>query len=68
MPMIDLKDTHGNSKWIHVFPFHSIELARSYVNHSSVSLRIVKADANLYWVCTPDDAAWAISCGYQEVK
>ena len=68
MPMIDLKDRDGNSRWIHVFPFNTINLARSYVKHSSVTLRIVKADAQVYWVCNPEDADWAITCGYEEVK
>ena len=68
MPMIDLKDKDGNVRWIHVFPFSSLDLARSYVNNSSVPLRIVKGDYPVYWVCNTEDGDWAIRCGYKEVK
>ncbi|UCF84214.1 MAG: hypothetical protein JSV50_00855 [Desulfobacteraceae bacterium] len=68
MPMIDLKDKDGNVRWIHVFPFSSLDLARSYVNNSSVPLRIVKSDYPVYWVCNTEDADWAIRCGYKELK
>ena len=68
MPMIELKDTKGNTRWISVFPFNSLELARSYVKNSSVPLMIVKGDAPVYWACSPEDAEWAIVCGYEAVK
>lgn len=68
MPMIDLRDAKGNTRWISVFPFSSLELARSYVKNSSVPLRIVKGDAPVYWVCSPEDAEWAIACGYQVIE
>ncbi|MEA3361348.1 MAG: hypothetical protein U9R17_18345 [Thermodesulfobacteriota bacterium] len=68
MPMIDLKDKHGNVQWISVLPFNSLDLARSYVNNSSVPLRIVKGEHPVYWVCNIKDAEWAEKCGYKEVK
>lgn len=68
MPMIDLKDKDENVRWISVLPFNSLDLARSYVNHSSVPLRIVKGEHPIYWVCNPEDADWAEKCGYEEVK
>jgi hypothetical protein len=66
--MIELKNTKGNTRWISVFPFNSLELARSYVKKSSVPLRIVKGGAPVYWVCSPEDAEWAIECGYQAIE
>ena len=68
MPMIDLQDNEGNVRWITVFPFNSLDTARSYVKHSSVPLRIIKGNRPVYWVCSPEDAEWAIKCGYIEVK
>ncbi|MGD8961893.1 MAG: hypothetical protein PVH43_05230 [Desulfobacterales bacterium] len=68
MPMIELADKDGNTRWITVFPFNSLEAARSYVAKSSVALKIVKGDQPVYWVCNPEDAAWALECGYQEVQ
>ncbi|MBW2488299.1 MAG: hypothetical protein JRE72_12800 [Deltaproteobacteria bacterium] len=68
MPMIELADKQGNTRWITVFPFNSLEAARSYVVRSSVVLKIVKGDAPVFWVCNPEDAEWAIKCGYQEVQ
>jgi hypothetical protein len=68
MPVIDLKDKDGTVKWISVFPFNSLDLARSYVKNSSVPLRIIKGEQLIYWVCNPEDAAWAEKCGYKEVK
>ena len=68
MPMIDIKDKDGNVRWITVFPFNSLDLAHSYVKHSSVPLRIIRSDSPIYWVCSPEDAEWAIKCGYKEVK
>ena len=68
MPMIELADKNGNTRWITVFPFNSLEAARSYVANSSVALKIVKGDQPVYWVCSPEDAAWALECGYQEVQ
>jgi hypothetical protein len=68
MPMIDLEDKDGNVRWINVFPFSSLDLARSYVEKSSVPLRIVKGNHPVFWVCNPEDAAWAVKCGYKEVK
>jgi hypothetical protein len=68
MPMIDLKDKEGKVRWINVFPFSSLELARSYVQQSSVPLKIVKGDKPVYWVCSPEDAAWAVDCGYREIN
>jgi hypothetical protein len=68
MPMIDLKDKDGNVRWISVFPFNSLVLAHSYVKNSSVPLRIMKGEDPIYWVCNPEDAAWAKKCGYKEVK
>jgi hypothetical protein len=68
MPMIELADKEGNSRWITVFPFNSLELARSYVAKSSVVLKIIKADPVVYWVCNPGDAEWALKCGYQEIN
>jgi hypothetical protein len=67
MPMIDLKDKDGNVRWISVFPFNSLDSARSYVKNSSVPLRIIKGNQPVYWVCSPEDADWAINCGYQEI-
>jgi hypothetical protein len=66
--MIELADKEGNTRWITVFPFNSLEAARTYVAKSSVGLKIVKGDRPVYWVCNPEDAAWALECGYQEVK
>ncbi len=70
MPMIDLYDKDGNVKWISVFIFNSHSSASSYVKHSSVPLKIIKkGDLPVYWVCSPEDAEWAIkNCGYEEVK
>ena len=68
MPMIELADKQGNTRWITVFPFNSLELARSYVAKSSLPLKIVKGDSPVFWVCNPEDAEWAIACGYEEVK
>jgi hypothetical protein len=68
MPMIDLRDTQGNVRWISVLPFNSLDLARSYVKNSSVPLRIIKGEHPIYWVCNPEDADWAETCGYKEVK
>jgi len=68
MPMIDLTDKNGNVKWISVFPFNSLDSARSYVKSSSVPLKIIKGDNPVYWVCSPEDADWAIKCGYEEIK
>jgi hypothetical protein len=68
MPLIDLKDKAGNVRWISVFPFNSLSSARSYAQNSSVPLKILKGDHNVYWVCNPEDADWAIKCGYQEMK
>ncbi|MGD2126828.1 MAG: hypothetical protein PVG99_12160 [Desulfobacteraceae bacterium] len=68
MPMIDLKNNDGKVRWINVFPFSSLELARSYVKNSSVPLKIVKGAHPVYWVCSPEDAAWAVRCGYKEVQ
>jgi len=68
MPMIDLKDKEGNVRWITVFPFNSLDSARSYVKNSSVPLKIIKGTDPVYWVCNPEDAEWAIKCGYKEVK
>ena len=68
MPMIDLQDGKGNVRWINVLTFTSLELARSYVKNSSVPLRIVKGNPPTYWVCNPEDAAWAVKCGYEEVR
>ena len=33
-----------------------------------MSGKIVKGDRPIYWVCNPEDAAWALECGYQEVQ
>lgn len=66
--MIELQDKDGNVRWISVFPFNSLELARSYVKHSSAPLRIVKGNSPVYWVCNSEDADWAITCGYKEVN
>jgi hypothetical protein len=68
MPMIDLSDKHGNTRWISVLPFSSLDLARSYVKNSSVALRIIKAEQPVYWVCNTEDAEWAKKCGHKEVK
>jgi len=69
MPTIDLEDKNGNVKWISILPFNNLVLARSYVKNSLVPLRIVKQGENpVYWVCSPEDAAWAKKCGYKEVK
>jgi hypothetical protein len=68
MPMIELADQEGNVRWITVFPFNSLESARSYVKSSSVPLKIIKSDKAVYWVCNPEDAEWALKCGYEEVK
>ena len=68
MPMIDLKDQEGNVRWITVFPFNSLDSARSYVRNSTVPLKIIKGDDPIYWVCNPEDAGWAIKCGYQEMQ
>jgi hypothetical protein len=68
MPMIELADKDGNTKWITVFPFNSLELARSYVAKSSVVLKIIKSNLPVYWVCNLEDAEWALKCGYQEVN
>ncbi len=68
MPMIDLQDDKGKVRWINVLPFSSLELARSYVKNSTVALRIVKGDPPTYWVCSPEDAAWAVRCGYEALK
>ena len=68
MPMIDLKDEEGNVRWITVFPFNSLDSARSYVRNSTVPLKIIKGDDPIYWVCNPEDARWAIKCGYQEMQ
>jgi hypothetical protein len=67
MPMITLRDREGKERWIQVFPFNSLELARSYVKNSSTPLTIVKGDRPVYWVCSPPDAEWAVACGYEEV-
>ena len=68
MPMIELQNTEGKTRWISVFPFRSLELARSYVKKSTVPLKIVHGDGPYYWVCSPEDAAWAVACGYSAVK
>ena len=68
MPMIDLKDKDGNVRWITVFPFNSLDAARSYVKNSSVPLMIIKGADPIYWVCNPEDAEWATKCGYKQVK
>ena len=68
MPMIDLQDSEGNSRWISVFPFNSLELARSYVKNSSVPLKIMKGERPVYWVCSPEDAEWARKCGFEEIE
>ena len=68
MPMVDLKNEAGEVRWISVFPFNSLDSARSYVKNSSVSLKIIKGDDSVYWVCNPADAEWAVKCGYKEVK
>jgi hypothetical protein len=68
MPMIELTDKEGNTRLITVFPFNSLELARSYVANSSVVLKIIQGDLPVYWVCNPEDAEWAVTCGYQEVN
>lgn len=67
MPMIELSDPQGNVKWITVFPFNTLESARSYVKNSSSPLKIVKGNHSVYWVCNPEDAQWAINCGYEEI-
>ena len=66
--MIELQDKDGNARWITVFPFNSLEAARSYVNKSSVALKIIEGDKPVYWVCSPEDAEWALKCGYKEVE
>ena len=66
--MIDLKDKDGNVRWITVFPFNSLDSARSYVKNSSVPLKIIKGTDPVYWVSNPEDAEWATKCGYKEVK
>ncbi len=68
MPMIDLKDKDGNVRWITVFPFNSLDSARSYVKNSSVPLKIIKGSETVYWVCNPEDAKWATQCGYKQVN
>jgi len=68
MPVISMKHHNGKVRWISVFPFNTLEAARSYVAKSVDSFSIVKAGANLYWVLTPQDAEWAVECGYKEVK
>ena len=68
MPMVELKNSGGNTRWITVFPFRSLEAARSYVKKSSVPLKIVKGDAPVYWVCSLEDAEWAAGCGYETVE
>lgn len=67
MPMIDLKDETGNVRWITVFPFTSLELARSYVKNSSRPMKIVKSGDRVFWVLNTEDADWAVKCGYQEI-
>ena len=67
MPMIELSDPKGNVRWITVFPFNTLESARSYVKNSSIPLKIVKGNLSVYWVCNPEDAQWAINCGYEKV-
>jgi hypothetical protein len=66
--MINLEDKDGNARWINVFPFTSRQLALSYVKKSSTPLRVIKADAAVFWACSPEDAEWAVKCGYKEVK
>ncbi len=66
MPIIDLKDSKGDVRWIHVMPFHTLEAARSYVRHSLDPFRIIRVNENLFWVCQPEDAEWAVQCGYKE--
>jgi len=69
MPMIELEDKDGNIRWITVLPFNNLALARSYIKNSSGGLRIVKKGEDpIYWVCNPEDAAWAKKCGCKEVK
>ncbi len=68
MPMIDIKDKDGNVRWISVFPFNSLDSARSYVKNSSVPLKVIKGEDSVYWVCSAEDAQWAIKCGYEEMK
>jgi hypothetical protein len=65
--MIELKNSSENTRWITVFPFRSLEAARSYVKKSSVPLKIVKGDAPVYWVCSLEDAEWAAACGYEAI-
>jgi len=61
MPMIELEDKDGNIRWITVLPFNDLS--------SSGGLRIVKKGEDpIYWVCNPEDAAWAKKCGCKEVK
>ena len=67
MPMIELSDAQGNVRWITVFPFNTLESARSYVNNSSIPLKIIKGNLPVYWVCNLEDAQWAIKCGSEEV-
>ena len=67
MPMIELSDAQGNLKWITVFPFNSLEAARSYVKNSSIPLKIIKSDQSIFWVCNLEDARWAQKCGYEDV-
>ena len=68
MPMIDLKDKDGNVRWITVFPVNTLDSARSYVKSSSIPLKIIKSTGTVYWVCNPEDAEWAIKCGYEAVE
>ena len=67
MPMIELSDAQGNVRWITVFPFNTLESARSYVKNSSIPLKVIKGNLPVYWVCNLEDAQWAIKCGYEEV-
>jgi hypothetical protein len=68
MPMIEIKDKEGNVRWISVFPFNSLESAQLYVKNSSVPLDIVKGAGSVYWVCSPEDAQWALKCGYEGIN
>ena len=67
MPMIELSDPQGHVRWITVFPFNSLESARSYVKNSSMPLKIIKSDQPVFWVCNLEDAQWALKCGFEEV-
>jgi hypothetical protein len=67
MPLMQLKEKTGRTRWIYALVFSTRDRARSFVSHSLIELEIIEKNSRIL-VCSPEDAKWAVRCGYRRAE